>query len=79
MEDFPRIHNCGILSQIQKMMGELQCEPENFFTSMFDDIQVSIDSEVAVELAAESMEIPTGLPIAGPHTDAELQGNLLRD
>ena len=27
----------------------------------------------------ESMEIPTGLPIADPHTNAELQGNLLRD
>ena len=25
------------------------------------------------------MEIPTGLPIADPRTNAELQGNLLRD
>ena len=42
MEDFPRSH-LGILSQIQQMMGELQCEPENFtgriiFMSMFNDI-----------------------------------------
>ena len=33
----------GILNQIQQMMGELQCEPENFtgriiFKSMFNDI-----------------------------------------
>ena len=33
----------GILNQIQQMMGELQCEPENFtgriiFMSMFNDI-----------------------------------------
>ena len=33
----------GILTQIQQMMGELQCEPENFtgriiFVSMFNDI-----------------------------------------
>ena len=44
---------------------------------------LSNDSEVAVKLAAnedlESMEIPAGPPIADPHTNAELQGNLLRD
>ena len=33
----------GILNQIQQMMGEFQCEPENFsgriiFMSMIDDI-----------------------------------------
>ena len=33
----------GILNQIQQMMGELQCEPENFtgriiFMSIFNDI-----------------------------------------
>ena len=27
----------------------------------------------------ETMEIPTEIPFADPHTDAELQGNLLRD
>ena len=27
----------------------------------------------------ESMETPTELPIADPHTNAELQGNLLQD
>ena len=42
MEAFPRIHY-RILNQIQQMMGELQCEPENFtgkmiFMSMFNDI-----------------------------------------
>ena len=26
----------------------------------------------------ESMKIPAGLPVADPHTNAELQGNLLR-
>ena len=40
---FPGITTVGILSQIQKMMGELQCEPENFtdriiFMSMLNDI-----------------------------------------
>ena len=45
--------------------------------------ELSKDSEVAGKLAAnedlESMEIPTERPIADPHTNAELQGNLLRD
>ena len=40
-------------------------------------------SEVAVKPAAnedlESMDIPTELPVADPHTNAELQGNLLQD
>ena len=40
-------------------------------------------SEVAEKLAAnedsDTMDIPTELPIADPHTNAELQGNLLRD
>ena len=40
---FPGITTVGILNQFQKMMGELQCEPENFtdriiFMSMFNDI-----------------------------------------
>ena len=41
------------------------------------------DSEVAGKLVAnedvESMEIPTEIPFADPHTNAELQGNLLQD
>ena len=45
--------------------------------------ELSKDSQVAVKLAAnedlESMEILSGLPIADPHTNAELQGNLLQD
>ena len=44
---------------------------------------LSKDSDVAGKPAAnedlESMEIPTELPIADPHTNAELQGNLLQD
>ena len=44
--------------------------------------ELSKDSEVAEKNAAnddlESMEIPTGLPVADPHTNAEMQGNLLR-
>ena len=40
--------------------------------------ELSKDSEVAGKLAAnedlESMEIPTELPFADPHTNAELQG-----
>ena len=44
--------------------------------------ELSKASEVAGKLATnedlESMEIPTELPIADPHTNAELQGNLLR-
>ena len=43
----------------------------------------SKDSEAAGKLASnedlESMGIPTELPIAVPHTNAELQGNLLQD
>ena len=40
---FPEFTTVGILNQIQQMMGELQCEPENFtgriiFMSMFNDI-----------------------------------------
>ena len=40
---FPGFTTVGILNQIQQMMGELQCEPENFtgriiFMPMFDDI-----------------------------------------
>ena len=45
--------------------------------------RISKDSEVAGKPAAnedlESMETPTELPMADPLTDAELQGNLLRD
>ena len=45
--------------------------------------ELSKDSEVAGKLAAnedlESMEIPAELPNANPHTNAELQGNLLQD
>ena len=45
--------------------------------------ELSKDSEVVGKPAAnedlESMEIPTELPIADPHTNVELQGNLLRD
>ena len=45
--------------------------------------ELSDDSEVAEKLAAneasESMEIPTELPIADPHINAESQGNLLQD
>ena len=40
---FPGFNIVGILNKIQQMMGELQCEPENFtgkiiFMSMFNDI-----------------------------------------
>ena len=40
---FPGFTTVGILNQIQQMVGELQCEPENFtgriiFISMFNDI-----------------------------------------
>ena len=40
---FPGLTTVAILNQIQQMMGELQCEPENFtgriiFMSMFNDI-----------------------------------------
>ena len=43
MEDFFGLTAMGILNQIQQMMGEFQCEPENFsgriiFMSMIDDI-----------------------------------------
>ena len=45
--------------------------------------ELSKDSEVAGTPAAnedlETMEIPTELPLADPHTDAELQGTLLQD
>ena len=45
--------------------------------------ELSKDSEFAGKPAAnedlESMEIPTELPIADLHTNAELQGNLLQD
>ena len=42
-KNFPGFTTMGILNQIQQMMGELQCEPENFtgniiFISMFNDI-----------------------------------------
>ena len=44
--------------------------------------ELSKDSEVSAKLAAnedlESMEILRELPIADPHTNAELQGNLLQ-
>ena len=44
---------------------------------------LSQDSEVAGKPAVnedlEPMEMPTELPIADPHTNAELQGNLLQD
>ena len=40
---FPGFTAVGILNQVQQMMAELQCEPENFtgrniFMSMFNDI-----------------------------------------
>ena len=45
--------------------------------------ELSTASEVAGKPAAnedvETTEIPTELPIADPHTNAKLQGNLLRD
>ena len=42
---FPGFTTVAILNEIQQMMGELQCEPENFtgriiFMSMFNDICV---------------------------------------
>ena len=41
---FPRLTTMGILNQVQQMMEELQCEPENFsgriiFMSMYNDIE----------------------------------------
>ena len=41
--NFPGFTTLGILSEIQKMMAELKCEPEQFqgriiFMSMFNDI-----------------------------------------
>ena len=46
-------------------------------------IKLANTSEVAGKLATnedlESMEIPTELPGADPHTNVELQGNLLQD
>ena len=45
--------------------------------------ELSDDSEVAGKPAAnedsESMKIPTELPIADPHTNAESRGDLLQD
>ena len=45
--------------------------------------ELSKDSRVSGKLGAneylETMAIPAELPIADPHTDAELQGNLLQD
>ena len=45
--------------------------------------ELSKDSEVAGKLAAnedlETMDIPTELSIADPHTNAELQGNFMQD
>ena len=45
--------------------------------------ELSKNFEVAGKLTAnedlESMEIPTELPIDDPHTQAQLQGNLLQD
>ena len=43
MEDFPGFTTAGILKEIQKTMGELQCDPADFkdkiiFMSMFNDI-----------------------------------------
>ena len=43
VDDFLGLATMGILNQIQQMIGELQCEPENFtgriiFMSMFNDI-----------------------------------------
>ena len=40
---FPGFTTVGILNRMQQMMGEFQCEPENFmgriiFMSMFNDI-----------------------------------------
>ena len=35
--------------------------------------------EIAASEDLESMEIPSELPVADPHTDAELQRNLLQD
>ena len=48
---FPGFTTVGILNEIQQMMGELQCEPENFtgriiFMSMFDDICVGCKKEM---------------------------------
>ena len=34
----PGFTTVGILNEIQQMMGKLQCEPENIFMSMFNDI-----------------------------------------
>ena len=45
--------------------------------------ELSKDFKVSKTLDAneylETLEIPTELPTADPHTDAELQGNLLQD
>ena len=43
MENFPGFTALGILEEIQKMMTELKCEPEQFkgriiFMSMYNDI-----------------------------------------
>ena len=43
MDNFPGFTSVGILDEIQKMMTESKCEPENFtgriiFMSMFNDI-----------------------------------------
>ena len=44
MEQFPRIHTLGIITEIQKMMAELKCEPGQcqgriIFMSTFNDIK----------------------------------------
>ena len=43
MENIPRIHNIGLLEQIQEFMNEQQCDAEHFkgriiFMSIFNDI-----------------------------------------
>ena len=42
-KNLPRFNTVGMLNQIQQMVGELQCEPENFtgriiFKSMLNEI-----------------------------------------
>ena len=54
---FPGFTTVAILNEIQQMMGELQCEPENFmgriiFMSMFDDIVW--DAEANYELCVNN-------------------------
>ena len=70
-----------ILTSFARFFSENQL---NIFGAVADLCkELSKDSEVAWKPAAnedgESMEIPTELPIADPHTNAELQGNLPQD